>query len=175
MLELTEFFVEPTHQSKGLGSALLARAFPLGRGEIRSIIATTDVRALARYYAAGTAARFPSAHAERRAWPRGCVQLAGAVALDARFPNTWPPSRPSSGRIVDFARGAAELRWILQQREGYLFRRGGQFVGYRLRRQAGRRPDWRARRRRLASAVTAGRKAARTRSAPNGSACRCLA
>ncbi|MEP6639347.1 MAG: GNAT family N-acetyltransferase, partial [Chloroflexota bacterium] len=59
LFELTEFFVLPTNQSRGVGQALIERAFPTGRGEIRSIIATTDVRALSRYYAAGMVARFP--------------------------------------------------------------------------------------------------------------------
>ena len=41
LLELVEFFVMPTRQSAGVGRALLERAFPLDRGDIRSIIATT--------------------------------------------------------------------------------------------------------------------------------------
>jgi GNAT superfamily N-acetyltransferase len=59
LVELTEFFVRPDQQSRGIGRALMERAFPAGRGEVRSIIATSDVRAQARYYAAGTVARFP--------------------------------------------------------------------------------------------------------------------
>src|SRR5205807_1912462 len=59
LFELTEFFVLPTSQSKGLGRKLIERAFPTGRGDVRSIIATTDTRALARYYRADTVARFP--------------------------------------------------------------------------------------------------------------------
>jgi GNAT superfamily N-acetyltransferase len=59
LLELTEFFVHPGLQAKGVGRALLARTFAPGRGEVRSIIATTDVRALAPYYAAATVRRFP--------------------------------------------------------------------------------------------------------------------
>src|SRR5437868_7783940 len=59
LLELTELFVRPDQQSQGVGKALLERAFPSGRGSIRSIVATADVRAQARYYAAGTVARFP--------------------------------------------------------------------------------------------------------------------
>ncbi len=45
--------------SRGVGRALIERAFPVGRGDVRSIIATTDVRALTRYYGADTAVRFP--------------------------------------------------------------------------------------------------------------------
>ena len=59
LFELAEFFVLPDNQSAGIGRALLDKAFPAGRGEVRAIIATTDVRAQARYYQAGTVARFP--------------------------------------------------------------------------------------------------------------------
>src|SRR4030088_2398918 len=41
LLELVELFVLPTRQSAGVGRALIDRAFPLERGDIRSIIATT--------------------------------------------------------------------------------------------------------------------------------------
>ena len=59
LFELAEFFVHPERQSAGVGTALLEHAFPVGRGEVRAIIATTDVRAQSRYYRAGTVARFP--------------------------------------------------------------------------------------------------------------------
>ena len=61
LFELSELFVHPENQSAGVGRALLDKAFPDGRGEVRAIIATTDVRAQARYYQAGTVARFPIA------------------------------------------------------------------------------------------------------------------
>ena len=51
--------VRPDRQSRGVGKALLERVFPAGQGTVRSIVATSDVRAQARYYAAGTIARFP--------------------------------------------------------------------------------------------------------------------
>ncbi len=58
LFELSELFVRPDKQSAGLGKLLLEKAFPSGRGEVRAIIATNDVRGLVRYYGAGTAARF---------------------------------------------------------------------------------------------------------------------
>ncbi len=48
-LELTHFFVATKIQGSGVGHALLDRAFPVGRGQQRSIIATTNPRALALY------------------------------------------------------------------------------------------------------------------------------
>jgi GNAT superfamily N-acetyltransferase len=40
LFELTEFFVRPGEQARGIGRALIERAFPAGRGKVRSIIAT---------------------------------------------------------------------------------------------------------------------------------------
>ena len=48
-LQLTHFFVNPAFQGGGVGRRLLELAFPLHRGEQRSIIATTDPRALSLY------------------------------------------------------------------------------------------------------------------------------
>ena len=49
----------PMTQAKGVGRVLLKRAFPSRRIQIRSIIATTDERALSRYYARGHGATVP--------------------------------------------------------------------------------------------------------------------
>jgi GNAT superfamily N-acetyltransferase len=52
-LELTHFFVEPGIQSKGLGRALITKAFPPDRGDHRAINATQDPRALSLYLRSG--------------------------------------------------------------------------------------------------------------------------
>ncbi|HYI67080.1 MAG TPA: GNAT family N-acetyltransferase [Candidatus Limnocylindrales bacterium] len=59
VFELTEFFVRPGVQSRGVGRDLLERAFPRGRGHLRVIIATTDIRAVSRYLRADVVPRFP--------------------------------------------------------------------------------------------------------------------
>ncbi len=59
VFELTEFFVRPGTQSQGVGRELLERAFPAGRGHLRLIIATTDIRAISRYLRADVMPRFP--------------------------------------------------------------------------------------------------------------------
>jgi GNAT superfamily N-acetyltransferase len=48
-LQLTHFFVSTAAQGGGVGRALLDLAFPLGRGLQRSIISTTNTRALSLY------------------------------------------------------------------------------------------------------------------------------
>src|ERR1051325_7989154 len=69
LFELSEFFVHPRNQSAGVGRRLIERAFPLGRGEVRAIVATIDSRAQATYYRAGTVARFPIAEMVGRPRP----------------------------------------------------------------------------------------------------------
>jgi GNAT superfamily N-acetyltransferase len=130
MFELTELFVRPGLQSRGVGRALIERAFPLGRGDVRVIIATTDVRATARYYAAGTVARFPY------------FTLAGHPRADARSPGgmTIEPIGDDEASmramteieraVLEFPRDQAEIRWLAANREGALFVRGGRPVGY---------------------------------------------
>lgn len=56
--ELTEFFVKPGVQAKGIGRELFRRAFPIRGSERRSIIATLDVRAQAHYLKSGVRQRF---------------------------------------------------------------------------------------------------------------------
>jgi GNAT superfamily N-acetyltransferase len=129
LLELTEFFVLPSNQSRGLGRQLIERAFPAGRGDVRSIIATTDVRALARYYGAGTVARFPIltiGGVPRAAGVDG--DPGGDLApqrLDPKSDDDLEAVRAIEAGLIEYARGLDELRWLLEVREGYLYRRGG--------------------------------------------------
>jgi GNAT superfamily N-acetyltransferase len=130
LFELTEFFVLPTNQSRGLGRTLIDRAFPAGRGDIRSIIATTDVRALSRYYSAGTVARFPiltlggtpgRAEPARDLVPR---------RLEAESAEDLQMVRDIEATILEYGRGEPEIRWLLGDREGYVYLRHGQPVGF---------------------------------------------
>jgi len=130
LFELTEFFVQPDLQAKGVGRELLSRAFPASRGQVRSIIATTDVRALARYYTAGTAARCPmltltGTPAEVDA--PGALEI---IKLDATNADRLSEVTVVERAALGYPRGLAELRWILERREGYLYRRNGQTVGF---------------------------------------------
>jgi predicted acetyltransferase len=129
--ELTEFFVLPGHQATGVGRQLLARAFPSDRGDLRVIVATTDVRALARYAKAGMTARTVVA------------SLMGTPTLPAAPPSPDPalvvervePEAPLEElaaldrAIAGFDRGPV-LAWLAATREALLFRRDGRPVGY---------------------------------------------
>ena len=130
LFELTEFFVHPDHQAAGLGADLLAHAFPDGRGEVRAIIATTDLRAQSRYYRAGTTAQFPIVSME-------IAQPAEIrIATDAELARADPDDpadlaalRAIDAAVLEFERGD-EFGFLLADREGWLLRRDGAAVGY---------------------------------------------
>ena len=140
LFELSEFFVHPEHQKARVGAALLERAFPNGRGDVRAIIATTDLPAQARYYAAGTVARFPIVALEGtpQAAPLDpAVEVVHATAADVEELDAIDAA------VLEFPRGE-EFAWLLETREGYVYRRDGRAHRLRLRqcqpRRAGRVP-----------------------------------
>jgi ribosomal protein S18 acetylase RimI-like enzyme len=126
--ELTEFFVLPGHQSAGIGRRLLERAFPDDRGELRVIVATTDVRALSRYLKAGMTARTP------------IVSLIGSPTNASGDSDSWgelvAPSSPALAEIAALDRSIAgfdrepELPWLAETRVAVLFRRDERAAGY---------------------------------------------
>jgi GNAT superfamily N-acetyltransferase len=125
MLELSEFFIVPGRQSAGLGRELIERAFPEGRGRIRLILATLDERALARYYRAGTVARFPMAMMGGAPRPTETGDLEVVPATLADVPELDTIERA----VVGFSR-ANEYGWLFEEREGFLYRRAGRAVGF---------------------------------------------
>jgi GNAT superfamily N-acetyltransferase len=126
LFELTEFFVRPHRQSAGVGRRLLELAFPPDRGEVRAIIATPDLRALSRYYRAGTVARFPIVSLTGS--PVAADEASGLEVVRAS-PDDIPALAEVEGAVLEFDRGPDELSWLLEQREGYLYRRDGRAIG----------------------------------------------
>jgi len=127
LFELTELFVHPERQSAGLGADLIGHAFPDGQGDVRVIIATTDVRAQARYYRAGTAARFPIVAVEGPPRP---IELDSDVDVQRLDPAAdLGPLVDIERAVLEFDRGD-EFGWLLSEREGYLYRRQGVPIGY---------------------------------------------
>jgi GNAT superfamily N-acetyltransferase len=126
--ELTEFFVLPGKQSAGVGRELLARAFPFDGARHRSIVATTDSRAQARYLKAGVYARFPIYYFGRK-------PEAVTVPTDLAFePMTDTPETFDAVSAVDVAllghRRDIDHAFLMEDRNGFLCRRGGEVVGY---------------------------------------------
>ena len=129
LFELTELFVRPGVQSKGVGRQLIEHAFPIGRGDVRSIIATTDVRATARYYAADTVARFPYFTIGGRPRPDAERDGVTAEAIETDADALAAVTRIERA-VLDFPRGTDELRWLASTRPGHLFLRGGEPIGF---------------------------------------------
>ena len=128
LFELAELFVRPNAQSGGIGRALLERAFPPGRGTVRAIIATTDERALARYYRSGTHVRFPILGLSRE--PRPDAAAAAGLTVEPITDARLDEVRAIDREVLGYGRGDRELRWLLDDREGHLYLRGGSVVGF---------------------------------------------
>jgi GNAT superfamily N-acetyltransferase len=125
LFELSEIFVRPGRQSAGLGGRLIERAFPSGRGDVRVIIATTDERALARYYAAGTVARFAMASLAAPPRPAGATDLEIVSAtLDAAG-----EFAAIEEAVLGYPR-YADYPWLFEHREAYLYGRAGRSIGF---------------------------------------------
>ncbi len=125
--ELTEFFVLPANQSAGVGRELLARAFPAGAAH-RSIIATSDARAQGRYLRAGVYSRFPIYYFGRA--PEA-VQAPSDLTLEP-FSQAEPvlaALRTVDQAVLGYTRDVDHL-WLAQTRQGFVYRRGANVVGY---------------------------------------------
>jgi GNAT superfamily N-acetyltransferase len=125
LFELSELFVRPDRQAAGLGKVLLEKAFPSGRGEVRVIIATNDRRGLARYYGAGTVARFAMFSLT------GKPRRSEAEALDvvSAGPADISELAAMERAVIGYARDA-DYPWLLKHREIYKYRRAGRTVGF---------------------------------------------
>jgi GNAT superfamily N-acetyltransferase len=127
-LGLTFFFVSPGTQSQGVGRALLDRAFPLGRGRHRAILATQDPRALSRYLRQGV--RFVTSALDFEAAPRA-VELETDLVFER-----LPPNEESVRLIGDIEaelighRRNIDIAFMLEQRPAWLARRAGRGVAF---------------------------------------------
>lgn len=129
VLELAMFFVDPDAQSKGLGRALLERAFPIGRGPHRSIIATQDPRAMSRYLRSGV--RFITSIVDFEAKPRLV-----SPDTDLEFERLEASSPASIDLIAGVEaelighRRAVDTAFLLEQRPAWIARRRGAVAGF---------------------------------------------
>ena len=97
---------------------------------MRAIIATTDLRATARYYRAGTAALFPYFTLSGRPRPDAALGDLEPTPVDPREPDTLAAVTEIERAVLEFPRGVEELRWLAASSPGHLFRRGGEPVGF---------------------------------------------
>jgi GNAT superfamily N-acetyltransferase len=126
--ELTEFFVLPGHQSDGVGRELLARTFPAEGAVRRSIVSTTDTRAVARYLKAGVYPRTPVYYFSRTAEE---VDLKTELVSQpfSSTPEILDRLRAIDRAVVGYGRDA-DHEWLMETRQGFLYYRGGLPVGY---------------------------------------------
>jgi GNAT superfamily N-acetyltransferase len=127
LMDLTEFFVLPDQQSAGVGSELLARAFPETDARYRVIIATMDERALYRYLKAGVYARFPIKYFSRKA-EKVTVET-DLVIEPLQIDWHLDALNRIDKQIIGHARGDVH-GWIATTRDGFVYKRNGEIVGY---------------------------------------------
>jgi GNAT superfamily N-acetyltransferase len=129
--ELTEFFVLPAWQGKGVGAELLRRAFPADGADHRSIIATLELGALGRYLKTGLSIQSVVMYVSAATPKRNAVDT-DLVAT---------PIRVDAGDLAELNRIDATLlghtrevdhRWLLDNvgRDGFIFRRGDRVAAY---------------------------------------------
>jgi GNAT superfamily N-acetyltransferase len=127
-VELTHFFVEPGLQARGIGRALIHRAFPEGLGTHRTIIATQDAPALGLYFRSGV--RFVTTSCDFLAKPTMIEPTA-----DLHFVQLTSDERSVSlvadiEEVVLGYRREADTRFLLGNRPAWMARRDGRIVGF---------------------------------------------
>lgn len=127
-LELTHFFVEPGIQARGVGRGLLERAFPVGRGRHRIIVATQDAAALSLYLRFGV--DFITTSVDFIVRP-------GAIAPSSDLTFDRLAADDDSVRLVADLEQALlghrrelDTRFLLEMRPAWIARRNGAVVGF---------------------------------------------
>lgn len=127
--QLTEFFVQPDHQSKGVGGELLKRAFPSKGSKHRFILATIDGRAVPRYLKAGVYPLFPCYAFTR---PAEKVKVKSDLSIQpimASSPAILGLLNEIDQAILGFRR-ELEHQWLLKNRQGFIYKQNGASIGY---------------------------------------------
>lgn len=127
-LELTHFFVEPGIQSKGLGRALIEKAFPAGRGRNRTINATQDPRALSIYLRSGV---HPVTTSVDVLLQPGSFDSARDLSFERLGPSDSAVSAivALEKAVLGFAR-ETDIRFLMAHRPAWIAMRNGKPVAY---------------------------------------------
>ncbi|MBI2333576.1 MAG: GNAT family N-acetyltransferase [Chloroflexi bacterium] len=125
--ELTEFFVAPGNQSAGVGRELLQRAFPKDAPH-RSIIATPDLRAQARYLKAGVYPFLTELYFERAPEP---VTVKTDLVIETPDAATAPIAIISDIDLEIIGhRRDVDHEFLMSDRKLNIYKRGDKVVGY---------------------------------------------
>lgn len=126
--ELTELFVLPDSQAGGIGRELLARVFPEEGARHRSIVATIDPRAIARYLQTGLRSNVALAFVEGVPHP---ISLPTDLVRERMDPGAPPLDELGTiDRATIGFRRDEDHRWLASLRPGWIYRRDGRAVGY---------------------------------------------
>jgi GNAT superfamily N-acetyltransferase len=129
--ELTELFVLAEAQGRGVGRALLERAFPAAGARHRSIVATADPAALSRYLRQGFRSTSPVYAFEGRptAAPAGPGGLTATPLADLPSDERLAGLATVDGVVLGTRRDA-DHAWLGERGHGWLLTRVGVPVGY---------------------------------------------
>ena len=126
--ELTEFFVVPGQQSQGVGRSLLKEVFPIDGAAHRTIVASSDTRAQALYMKYKVYPRFPLMYffraPEKIEYHSDLEFQAMQTAED-----TLRTVSEIDMKLLGFRRDI-DHTWLRTERQGYIYLRQGQPVGY---------------------------------------------
>jgi len=126
--QLTEYFVLPDTQSAGVGRELLKRVFLEDGARYRSIIATTDMAAQARYLKAGVYPRFPLYYFGRKPEEVPMVSDLVCEPLTAS-PNDLDVLGDLDQKVLGYRRDV-DHQWLASDRQGFLYLRDNTPAGY---------------------------------------------
>ena len=128
ILQLTEFFVLPDHQGRGVGSQLLARAFPKESTQNRIICASPNTRALIRYLKTGVRSHFTIFE-----WSRKPEIVPFETDLVIK-PIENTPEAISILNEIDLAiigyTREIDHHWLIKNRQGHFYLRENKVAGY---------------------------------------------
>jgi ribosomal protein S18 acetylase RimI-like enzyme len=126
--ELTELFVLPTVQARGVGRELLRRTFPAEGARVRSVIASPDMRAQALYLRSGMHVAGTLYYWQRK--PEA-VEFATDLRIEAgdASPTMLDALAVIDRMILGYVR-PEDHGWLLSDRQGLLYYRGDAVVGY---------------------------------------------
>ncbi|MGB3713067.1 MAG: GNAT family N-acetyltransferase, partial [Candidatus Promineifilaceae bacterium] len=125
---LTELFVLPAEQSAGIGKGLLTRAFPNTNGDHRIIISSPDLRAQALYRGAGLIPRFSLHYLWRE--PEAVAVDTDLVTVPIETSTEHLEILGTLDKALLGHRREADHSWLLTDRQGYIYFRDDQPVGY---------------------------------------------
>ena len=126
--QLSEFFVHPEKQAKGIGKRLLDAAFSSDGIKNRVVIGTSDVRAVIRYLKSGVKFRFTIYD-----WSRipEVVPFETDLSIEPFTPTLENLAiLHSIDRIIVGYTREIDHIWLGKNRQGHFYRRNGQVVGY---------------------------------------------